>query len=150
MPAFFAFLHHAAAFTLVAALALEFVSIREQLTLRGARRLQVADTMFGASAGVLLVVGLLRVVYFEKGAAYYFHNAYFIAKLSLFLLAALLSILPTVEFLRWSKAIKRGEVPAVAPARLRLLRRLIHVELACILAILACAALMAKGIGFFG
>lgn len=150
MPALFAFLHHAAAFTLVAALALEFVSIREELTLRSARRLQVADTVFGASAGVLLVVGLLRVVYFEKGAAYYFHNAYFIAKLSLFILAALLSILPTVEFLSWSKAVRRGEIPVVAPSRLRLLRRLIHVELACILAILACAALMAKGIGFFG
>jgi hypothetical protein len=36
-PAIFAFLHHLCAFTLVAALAIEFVSIRSELTLANAR-----------------------------------------------------------------------------------------------------------------
>src|SRR5262245_10954287 len=63
-----AFLHHLAAFTLVATLAIEYVLIRQELTLATARRLTITDAVFGASAGVLLVVGLLRVFYFEKGA----------------------------------------------------------------------------------
>jgi len=70
-----AFLHHVAAFALVAALAVEFVLIRGELTVATARRLARADMILGISAGVLLAVGLLRVFYFEKGAAYYFHSA---------------------------------------------------------------------------
>lgn len=150
MSAFFAFLHHLAAFAVVSALAIEHVLIRDALTLASARRLRRTDTAFGIAAGVLLVVGLLRVAHFEKGAGYYFHNAFFIAKLSLFIMVGLLSILPTVEFISWGKALKQGQVPAVAPERIRLLKALIHAELAGIVLILFCAAFMAKGMGYFG
>ena len=88
MTAILAFLHHVAAFALVAALAVEFVLIRGELTATTARRLARTDMILGISAGVLLAVGLLRVFYFEKGAAYYFHSATFIAKLSVDLTAA--------------------------------------------------------------
>ena len=71
MSTLFAFLHHVAAFTLVSALAVEFVLIRQDLTLAIARRLPIVDAVLGISAGFLLVVGLLRVFFFEKGAAYY-------------------------------------------------------------------------------
>lgn len=92
MAALFAFLHHLAAFTLFAALVVELILIREQLTVSTARRLLVADMVFGLSAGLLLVVGLLRVFYFEKGATYYFHTWTFTAKLTLFILIGLISI----------------------------------------------------------
>lgn len=150
MNALFAFLHHVAAFALVAGLAIEFVLIRDELTVRRARSLQLADAAIGASATVVLVVGFLRVFYFEKGAAYYFHSLPFIAKLSLFVIIALASIYPTVEFLSWSKALKRGEVPSVNPRKLRAIRAIIHGELAGIVLLILCAALMAKGIGYAG
>jgi putative membrane protein len=150
MNALFAFLHHVAAFALVAGLAIEFVLIRDELTVRRARSLQLADAAIGASATVVLVVGFLRVFYFEKGAAYYFHSLPFIAKLSLFVIIALASIYPTIEFLSWSKALKRGEVPSVSPRKLRAIRAIIHGELACIVLLILCAALMAKGIGYAG
>ncbi len=145
MATLFAFLHHVAAFTLVAALAVEFVLIRGELTLAAARKLQVADVVLGASAGLLLVVGLLRVFYFEKGAAYYFHNHAFLGKISIFIIVALLSILPTLEFLSWRQPVKAGQTPAITPQKLRALRSIIHVELAAIVLILLCAAIMAKG-----
>jgi putative membrane protein len=63
-----AFLHHLAAFTLVSALAVEFVLMRGEVDARTVRRLGIADAILGASAGVLLVAGLLRVFYFEKSA----------------------------------------------------------------------------------
>jgi putative membrane protein len=146
MSAFFAFLHHVAAFALVAAVAVEFVLIRDDLNAKTVRRLQLADMVLGISAGVVLVVGLLRVFYFEKGASFYFHSASFIAKLALFVLVALLSIYPTVKFLSW----KKGEAPSVGAGTLRALRMLIHLELAGIVLILLFAALMARGIGFMG
>jgi putative membrane protein len=150
MPALFAFLHHLAAFAVVSTLVLEFVLIRDAITPQSARRLKAVDAAFGVSAGLLLVIGLARVAHFEKGAAYYFHNGFFIAKLSLFLVVGLLSIVPTIEFISWGKALKRGEVPAVTPQRIRLLKGLIHAELAAVVLILFCAAFMAKGRGYFG
>jgi len=142
MSAFFAFLHHVAAFALVAALVVEFVLIRDELSPTVVRKLARADMVLGISAGILLVVGLLRVFYFEKGAAYYFHSATFIAKLALFILVALLSIYPTVRFLSWRKGIDAASVPAV--------RRILHLELVGVVLILLFAALMADGIGFLG
>ena len=114
MAALFAFLHHVSAFTLFAALVVEFVLIRGTLTLENARKIQRADMIFGISAGVLLLVGLARVFYFEKGATYYFHTWTFHAKLSLFVIVGLISIIPTMEFLRWRTAVKAGQVPAVS------------------------------------
>lgn len=98
MSAVFAFLHHVAAFALVAALAIEFVLIRSELTVRNARTILLTDAAIGAAAGVILGVGFLRVFFFEKGAAYYFHSVPFIAKLSLFAIIGLLSIYPTRQF----------------------------------------------------
>ncbi|MFL6564486.1 MAG: DUF2214 family protein, partial [Burkholderiales bacterium] len=62
----------------------------------------------------------------------------------------LASISPTVEFLSWKKALRQGAVPVVAPAKLRTIRRILHWELAGVVVILLCAALMARGIGHVG
>src|SRR5262245_45613664 len=118
MYSLFAFLHHLAAFTLVATLAIEFVLIRGALTFDCARRLRLTDLIYGVSAGILLVVGFLRVFYFEKGASYYFHSTPFIAKISLFVIVGLLSIYPTIEFASWGRAVKQGAVPVVDPAKI--------------------------------
>lgn len=145
MTVLLAFLHHLAAFTLVAALALEFVLIKQDLTLTNVRRLQVADAVLGAAAAVLLIVGLSRVMWFEKGPAYYFSNHAFLGKLSIFVIVAALSIVPTIEFLKWRKATEQGRLPDVSAAKLRTMRMIIHVELAAIVLILLFAAIMARG-----
>ena len=150
MTPFFAFLHHLAAFTLVAALAVEFILIRGELNLGTARRLRLVDAIFGMSSGAVVVVGLLRVFYFEKGASYYFHSAPFIAKLSLFAIVGLLSIYPTVEFASWGKSLKHGQLPVLTDRKIASIRSVIHWELAGVVLILFCAALMAKGAGYFG
>ena len=148
--ALFAFLHHVAAFALVASLAVEFVLVRGGLTIENANRVRFADIVFGIAAGVILVVGLARAYLFEKGAAYYHHSAPFYAKMALFLVVGLVSIYPTMEFIAWGKATRAGRVPEVSAAKMKLLRRIIHAELAGVVFILLCAALMARGIGFFG
>jgi len=147
MAALFAFLHHVSAFTLFAALVVEFVLIRSTLTLESARKIQLADMIFGISAGALLLVGLLRVFHFEKGATYYFHTWTFIAKLSLFVIVGLISIVPTMEFLRWRPAVKAGQVPTVSADKMKSIRSIIHYEMVGVVLILLFAALMAKGIG---
>ena len=145
MTTLFAFLHHLCAFTLVAALAIEFALVRQELTPSSARRLQVTDTVYGIAAGALLVIGLSRVFFFEKGADYYFHSHAFLGKLSLFIIVGLLSIIPTMEFLSWREEIKAGEVPAMDAKQRRRVTMIIHSELAAIVIILLCAAIMARG-----
>lgn len=148
--ALFAFGHHVAAFTLVCAIAIEFILIRDELTIERARMLLRIDMVAGASAGFLLVVGALRVFIFEKGAAFYFHNPFFIAKMIAFAAVALLTIVPTLEFLSWRKALQRGQRPFVEPQKIRRIRSLLHLELIGIVVIIFCAALMARGVGHFG
>ncbi len=145
MTTLFAFLHHLCAFTLVSALAIEFTLIRSELTLASARRLQATDLVLGIAAGALLVIGLLRVFFFEKGASYYFHSHAFLTKFSLFIIVSLLSIVPTMEFLSWRGAIKAGQVPAMEANRRKRVTAIIHVELAAIVIVLLCAAIMARG-----
>ena len=145
MTTLFAFLHHVAAFTLVAALAIEFALIRSELTLSSARRLQVTDLVLGMAAGALLVIGLLRVFVFEKGASYYFHSHAFLTKFALFIVVGLLSIIPTMEFLSWGEALTAGRVPVISAKKLRLVTGIIHGELFAIVIILLCAAIMARG-----
>jgi putative membrane protein len=145
MSTLFAFLHHLAAFTLVSAVAIEFVLIRSELTLSSARRLQATDLVLGIAAGALLVFGLLRVFFFEKGASYYFHSHAFLTKFSLFIIIGLLSIIPTMEFLSWRGALKAGQVPVIEARKKRLVTGVIHGELLAIVIILLCAAIMARG-----
>ena len=101
--------------------------------------------VYGIAAGALLVVGLLRVFFFEKGAAYYFHSHAFLAKLSLFIIVGLLSIIPTMEFLSWRGAVRAGQVPVMEANRRKRVTAVIHAELAAIVVILLCAAIMARG-----
>jgi putative membrane protein len=149
MTALFAFLHHVAAFTLVAALAIEFAMSRGELAVGKARTFLRADQIFGISSGILVVVGLARVFYFEKGSGYYLHSVPFIAKMSLFVIVGLLSIYPTVRALSWRESLKSGTVPTIAREQMQKIRSIVHLELAGVVLIILCAALMARGIGNF-
>lgn len=150
MAALLAFLHHLAAFALVAALTAELVLVRGALTVESARRIVRFDAVYGVSAVVLLAVGLLRVFFFEKGAAYYFQSAPFLGKLALFAAIGLLSVYPTREFLSWRKSLRHGQLPVLDAGKLHTLGRVIHWELALVALILLLAALAARGIGYFG
>lgn len=145
MSTLFAFLHHLCAFTLVSAIAIEFTLLRQELSVSSARRLLATDLVLGIAAGLLLVIGLLRVFFFEKGPAYYWHSHAFLTKFSLFVIVGLLSIIPTREFLSWRGAIKAGQAPVMEAVRRRRVTMVIHIELAAIVIILLCAAIMARG-----
>ena len=145
-----AFLHHAAAFTLVAAIMVELVLTKEQLSVTSARSLLRIDALYGVSAGVLLVVGFLRVFYTEKGPDYYFSSGTFIAKIALFAVVGLLSIYPTVQLRGLRRFLRQNQSPSFDAPKLRTLRRIIHIELLLLFVIMLFAALMARGIGFIG
>lgn len=145
--ALMAFLHHVFAFTLVACVVYEFIAFRKGLSIEEARRIQRADLMYGVSAGLLLVVGLLRVYFFEKGPAFYSHNPFFWLKMNAFLVVGLLSIDPTIRYLRWNKTLKEGRMPEIEEKEFKRTRLLLTLEVIGLAVILLAAAFMARGIG---
>ena len=145
-----AFLHHVAAFVIVGVLTAELVLLGGELTPTSARSVLRMDAAYGIAAAVLLIVGFGRVLYTEKGPAYYFHSIPFLVKISLFLIVGLLSIYPTFQFLGWRGALRLGKAPSLeAPVRRRL-RMIVHIELTLLFVIMLCAAMMSRLIGFIG
>jgi putative membrane protein len=142
-----AFLHHLFAFALTASLVYEFVAFRKDMTVEEARRIQRMDLAYGVSAGLLVVVGLLRVFIFEKGVSFYTHSPFFWVKMSAFILVALLSIDPTIRYLRWNKALNQNIAPLVGDDEYKRTRLLLGLELVGIAVILLAAPLMARAVG---
>ena len=147
VPALIAFGHFVAFFALSAALVLELALISASLSVETAKRIQRADRVIGLAAMLLLVFGFLRVFYFEKGSEYYFSNTFFQIKLGLFFVAALISLIPTIQFARWNDELKQGIAPDLTNATVKRLKRIIHWELVLIGGMMLCASLMAKGFG---
>ena len=145
MPTLFAFLHHLAAFTLTAALGAEFVLLRLEFTRSVAHSLRLADALFGVSAGLVLAIGVVRVLYLEKGAEFYLSNPAFIAKILLFFAVGILSIIPTKTFLSWGRELPRSGTLAIPARQLSTLKAIVTIELAGVALILLCAAAMALG-----
>jgi len=137
-------LHHLLLFGFIAMLVTESVLLRGKLDSAALKRLAGVDAGYGMTATLLLVVGILRLLYGAKGWNYYLHNPWFHAKITIFILAALLSAWPTIRFLRWRKALKAD--PAFLPpaGEAATLARIVRFELLMVAVIFVCAAAMAR------
>jgi putative membrane protein len=140
-------LHHIAAFTLTACLVYEFVAYRKILTVAEARNIQRVDLVYGIAAGLVLVVGFLRVYFFEKGPNYYFANHVFWTKMVLFIIVGLLSVYPTIRYIKWNPLLAENKVPEIPEKEYRNIRLLLWLEMVGLVLILFAAPLMARGIG---
>ncbi|MEZ0469783.1 DUF2214 family protein [Luteimonas salinilitoris] len=145
---FLAAAHHLLIFGLVAMLVLESAILRGAIDAAAVRRLAGIDAGYGMSAVLLLIVGGLRLLYGIKGWQYYLHNPWFHAKFGAFLLVAALSVVPTLRFLRWRKALRADPGFLPAAAELARMRGFVRLQLALIAAIFVLAAAMARYGGF--
>ena len=148
LAALVAFGHFFAFFALTAALVLQLTLITDSISVATARRIQRADRVYGMTAILVLIFGFLRVFYFDKGSDYYFNNNFFLIKLGLLVVVGLISIYPTVFYLRWNSKLKLDIAPELSDRTVQRLRKIIHTELVVIIGILFCASLMAKGFDF--
>lgn len=142
-----AYLHYLSIFLLFALLTLEHQLFKLPLDLPRARSLVRIDIAYGISAGLVLFTGAARVLWYGKGVDYYLHNSVFHAKVGLFLLIGLISIVPTFVFLNWRNTLKAGQVPPVSDKQARWVTLVIRIELLGLLVLPLLAALMARGYG---
>lgn len=139
--------HHLLIFTLAGVLVAEMMLVRPQMSGAEARKVARIDIAFGVAAALTLIVGFGRVYFGIKGADTYWRNGFFHAKLGAFVLVGVLSILPTMRFVRWRRA-AAGDPAFVPPlTEVEKIRRFIHLELAVFILIPVFAALMARGYG---
>lgn len=138
------YLHFVGIFGVVGSLFAETVMIKSQMTRRELRRLAGVDGIYGLSAVVTLTMGMMLWLGVGKPAEFYSTNWIFHTKLFSFVLVGILSVWPTVFFL---KSRKGEEMELVEiPKRMILL---IKVELVLVFLIPLFATLMANGVGSF-
>ncbi|MDQ2656649.1 MAG: DUF2214 family protein [Bacteroidota bacterium] len=140
---FLRYIHFISIFTIVGTLSAEHLLLRNSMTRDEIGRLARIDAVYGLAALSLLAAGFtLWLGGFGKPTEFYSGNWIFHTKISLFLLVGILSIYPTLFFIRNRKG-TADEVVAIPKKIFWLLR----FELLLLLIIPFLAGLMAKGIG---
>ncbi|MEQ1587980.1 MAG: DUF2214 family protein [Cyclobacteriaceae bacterium] len=137
------YLHFISIFVIVSALVSEHLLLRNTMTRGELDRLSRIDAVYGLAAITLLGAGLtLWLGSIGKPAEFYSKNWIFQIKISLFIVIGLLSIYPTVFFIKNRKGPpdEKVEIPKSIFWMLRM-------ELLLIFIIPILAGLMAKGVG---
>ena len=143
-PIIVAWIHYVSIMLLIASLLGEHLLLKQELTAAQAQTIQRLDTVYGASAAIVLITGILRM-FLEKGAAYYNHHIAFHILFGIFVVVALLSIYPTVIFLRWRSESAAGRGQQLAPAQFRKIQMLVRLEMTLLLLAPLFATWMAHG-----
>ena len=113
------------------------------------RRALVADTWWGLAAFLWIATGVVRALGpFEKGAAYYFQNGWFLLKMALLLAILALEVAPMIALVRWRIDLKHGREPVTRPARA--FARTSTVQAILVILMVLCASAMARGMRFPG
>ncbi len=137
------YLHFISIFAIVSSLVAEHLLLKHQMTRAELGRLARIDSVYGLAALVLLGAGLtLWLGSIGKPDEFYTNNWIFITKISLFLCVGLLSIYPTIFFIKNRKG-QPDEAIKIPKAIFWMLR----IELLLIFIIPLLAGLMSKGIG---
>ena len=147
LEALLAYAHILAILTMVVFLASEAALCRVQwLNAAVVERLAKIDTVYGISAAAVLLTGIARTWWGMKGTAWYWTNPLLHVKVTLFVVIGLLSIKPTLTFLRWRRELRAtGALPD--EAEIVKTRRLVMVQAHILPLIPLAAVFLARGFG---
>jgi putative membrane protein len=138
--------HFLCIFLLASLLTGELFLFRRTLPAAMVRQLQLIDRWFGVVAGLVIVTGVSLLLFGLKGPGFYLRNPVFWTKMALFVTVALLSILPTISFLRWNARKEADGSVSLADGEFSRIRSFLWAEALVFIFIPLCAALMANGL----
>ena len=141
------YLHYIAIMALMGSLISEHLILKPGISGQQIKSLAGIDLVYGIAAIVVLATGLLRWFVYGKGSEFYLSNPIFHAKLTLFVIIGVLSIFPTVKFLKWKKQIRKGENPAIDDKAVKRLLMFIRIELLLVAILPLLAVMIARGAG---
>ncbi|HZC17573.1 MAG TPA: DUF2214 family protein [Caulobacteraceae bacterium] len=128
-PIVAAWIHYIGIMLLLACLLGEHLVLKPRPSLTEARALQIVDNIYGGSAAVVLITGIMRM-FLEKGVDYYLHDAAFHILVALFVIIGLLSIYPTMIYIRWRGALRTGQPPQLALGQFGRIQVILRTEMA--------------------
>lgn len=134
--------HHVLVFGLAIMLAMELACLRSPAP--PISRLARLDAGYGVTSILILVVGACRVVWGVKGWEAYQANPFFWAKIATFGLIGLISILPTIAFIKWARARRSDPGFAPPPAAVARIAGFVRTELLLLFPLVGIAAAMAR------
>jgi putative membrane protein len=137
------YLHFIGIFIIVSALFAEHMLLKKEMSGSELQKLARIDLFYGLTAIIVLVAGLILWFWVGKPSAFYTRNFLFHIKLTLFLVLGILSIYPSVFFVKNRKS-KLDKI--VVPNSIKIL---IRIELMILFIIPLLAVFMARGIGMF-
>ena len=145
--AILAYLHLLAILTMVVFIASEAALCRvEWLNAAVVERLAKIDMVYGIAALTVLATGVARTVWGVKGTSWYWTNPLLHVKLTLFIVIGVMSIFPTLRYLRWRKTLRAtGALPA--DVDIRKTRKLVMVQAHLLAVIPLVAVFLARGFG---
>ena len=146
LDAVLAYFHYIAIFLLFAFLTTQAMLLRQPLDDRLIRLVGRVDLWYFGSAIAALVTGFLRAGLGAKGADFYFGAWPIYAKLGLYLLVAVISVYPTLAFVRWRRALDHDPAWRPDAAEQARQRKLVMLELHVAALIPAVAVVMARGL----
>ncbi|MBK6981622.1 MAG: DUF2214 family protein [Betaproteobacteria bacterium] len=147
LDAALAYLHFSAVFVLFAFLTVEVMLARGALDANAVRTLVRVDLWYVGAAVVALATGLSRAAWGVKGWAFYAGDWVFWAKIAAFAAVAVLSIPPTLAFVRWRRRVNAEPGFVVPEDERRRMRRYLMWELHVAALIPLLAVAMARGLG---
>ncbi len=140
----FKYLHFISIFAIVSALVAEHLLLKPQLQRAEIARLAKIDAVYGIAALTLLFAGLMLWLKVGKPADFYTYNWIFHIKLAAYIAIGLLSIYPTIFFMKNRKG-ALDELVSIP----KLLIWCIRIELILLFLMPLAATLMARGVGYF-
>jgi putative membrane protein len=147
LEALLAYAHLLAILTLVVFISSEAALCRtDWLNAKVVERLAVVDRIYGIAAGAVLLTGVARTWWGVKGVYWYWGNGLLHLKLALFVAVGLMSIKPTMMFIRWRKELRAtGALPD--EAQVKQARRWVMIQAHIIALIPLAAVFLARGFG---
>lgn len=138
------YIHFISIFTIIGSLIAEKVLLKKNMSRAEIKRVAKIDAIYGLAALTLLAAGFtLWFGGYGKPAIYYNHNWIFHLKISLYAAVGILSIYPTVFFIKQRKG-DASEIIAIPNKIIWMLR----LEIAILFFIPILAGLMARGVGY--
>jgi putative membrane protein len=147
LDAILAYLHFTAIFVLFSFLVVETMMMRGALDMAAVRLLGRVDVWYFGAAIAVLATGFARLVWGAKGADFYLSAGPIYVKVGLFLAVGMISVGPTLRFIRWRRMFERDAAWRVPDAERRHVRRMIMVEVHLAALIPLFAVIMARGLG---
>ena len=147
LDAALAYLHYAAFITLFAFLTVQAMLLRTTLDERLVRLLGRADVWAAGAAAATLLTGFLRAGLGAKGGDFYFGAWPIYVKIALFVVVGLMTIKPTLAYIRWRRAYEHDPKYAVPAAEHAAMRKLVMIEVHIGALIPVVAVIMARGLG---